>query len=237
MIEDVPEEGESVEHVERRDRRPGRLHGARGHADRPPPLGRGRRLALQRRPHEPDARARARRARGGRRRAGRGHDRAGARARSSCRSRRWRSRRRAATRASSRSARSCAARRRTSTTSRARPPPACSSPRSRPACRSRSACSRSRRSSRARRGSTAPATPCGRALEMADLFAQLRASAAQLTRRLTVAADRRAATLAGRCRRSAQSVARSPGSGTTARTRWSRPTGGSTRTSSASACS
>ena len=39
------------------------------------------------------------------------------------------------------------------------------------------------------------------------------------------------------CRRSAQSAERSPGSATTARTRWSPPTGGSTRTSSASACS
>ena len=42
---------------------------------------------------------------------------------------------------------------------------------------------------------------------------------------------------AGPCPRSAQSVARSPGSETTARTRWSRRSGGSTRTCSASACS
>ncbi len=62
------------------------------------------------------------------------------------------------------------------------------------------------------------------------LFAQLRASARELD-----AAP--SATLAGRCPRSAQSVARSPGSDTTARTRWSRRTGASTRTSSASACS
>ena len=50
--------------------------------------------------------------------------------------------------------------------------------------------------------------------------------------------ERRSRRYHGRpCPRSAQSVARSPGSETTARTRWSRPSGGSTRTCSASACS
>ena len=115
------------------------------------------------------------------RRAARGdHGHAGARARSSCRSRPWRSPRPAAMPASSRSAASSAARRRTSTTSPARPPPACSSRRSRPASRSRSACSRSRprsrRTTRLDKGAEAVRT----GLEMADVFAQLRAAASAL---------------------------------------------------------
>ena len=66
------------------------------------------------------------------------------------------------------------------------------------------------------------------ALEMADLFARLRA---------TADARERVRYTGRPCPRSAQSVARSPVSETTARTRWLRPSGGSTRTSSASACS
>ncbi len=45
------------------------------------------------------------------------------------------------------------------------------------------------------------------------------------------------ATLPPVCRRSAQSAGRSPGSGTTAPTRWSRPSAASTRTCSGSGCS
>ena len=57
----------------------------------------------------------------------------------------------------------------------ARRPPASSSRRSRPAFPSRSACSPRTRSSRRWRGWTRAPRPCARALEMADLFHQLRA--------------------------------------------------------------
>ena len=62
---------------------------------------------------------------------------------------------------------------------------------------------RRERSRRPRRGSTRPPRPCASALEMADLFAQLRAAAR--------APD--SYTAARRCPRSAQSVARSPAFG------------------------
>ena len=146
----------------RRDRRPGRLHGPRGHAPRQQALGRRRRLALQRRRHEPDAAERARRADRSRCLAGRDHGHARAR------------RLRAAARGdgaredaplrvrSSRSARSSAATRRTSSSSRPSAPRACSWQGSRPASRSPSASSRSRRSSRRRRASARPPRPCAR---------------------------------------------------------------------------
>ena len=65
------------------------------------------------------------------------------------------------------------------------------------------------------------------ALEMADLFSQVRKQAQA----------RLAAILARRCPRSAQSVGRSPASGTIGATRWWPRSGASSRTSSASAWS
>ena len=78
------------------------------------------------------------------------------------------------------------------------------------------------------------------ALEMADLFAQLRAAAARwLPRRpLRRAFERLSATLAtlrAACPRSAPSAGRSPASATTGATRWSPRSAASTPTSSASA--
>ena len=117
VIEDAPQDGASVEHVRGEVEVPDGYTVLEGHAARQSPLGRSRRLALQRRRHEPDAAERARCARA-RRASPRTRSRScRSRERSSCRSQRWRSRRRAATRASSRSARSCAETRRTSTTS------------------------------------------------------------------------------------------------------------------------
>ncbi len=63
VIEDIPADPDSVEHVAGRDRRPRRLHRARGHSERPSPLCRDRRRTLQRWDHEPDARLRDRHAR------------------------------------------------------------------------------------------------------------------------------------------------------------------------------
>src|SRR5689334_7669448 len=63
VIEDLPEEGTSVEHVEGEIEVPDGYQ-VIGQPERAPTLGRGRRLALQRRPDEPDARPRAGDARG-----------------------------------------------------------------------------------------------------------------------------------------------------------------------------
>ena len=70
------------------------------------------------------------------------------------------------------------------------------------------------------------------ALEMADVFSQLRAQAAAAR-----AERQRCRYIAARCRRSAPSAERSQPSGTTGATRWWPRSGASTRTSSASACS
>ena len=83
----------------------------------------------------------------------------------------------------------------------------------------------------ARRGSSKGAEAARTALEMADVFAQLRAPRS-CGRAPHVACG---ATLRAPCPRSAQSAGRSPASGTTGATRWSRRSGASTRTSSASA--
>ena len=56
VIEETPPEGRSVEHVRGEIDVPDGYTVARGHAARHPPVGRRRRLALQRRRHEPDAR-------------------------------------------------------------------------------------------------------------------------------------------------------------------------------------
>ena len=100
------------------------------------------------------------------------------RAPSSFRSGRWRSRRPAATRPSSRSAASSAARPPTSTTSPARPPPGSSSRPSRPACPCRfgvlTVDTLEQAMARVDKGAEAVRT----ALEMADLFAHLRAQRA-----------------------------------------------------------
>src|SRR5262249_15200044 len=84
------------------------------------------------------------------------------RARSSCRSRPWRSRRRDGSRASWRSAASSAARRRTSSTSRRKQRAASSLPRSRRASRLHSASSPWRTSSRRKRGSGRAPKRCAR---------------------------------------------------------------------------
>ena len=214
-----------------RDRRPRRLHRARGDAERTPPLRRASssrattassrtgcspaRSRRSRRPASPPTRSRSCRCR----------------ARSSFRSPRWRSRRRAATPASSRSARSCAARRRTSTTSPPRQPPGCSSPAIETgvpvAFGVLTVETVEQAEARIDRAGDAVRT----ALEMADVFAQLRAAQCpRLSRPLRLH-------WLGRCRRSAQSAGRSPASGTTAPTRWWPRTAASIRTSSGSGCS
>ena len=101
------------------------------------------------------------------------------RARSSSRWQRRPSPRRAGSPASSRSAASSAATRRTSTTSRARRRAGSSSPRSRRVSRSRSASSRSTASSQAEPRIEKGAEAVRSALEMADLFSQLRAAASR----------------------------------------------------------
>ena len=160
----------------RRPRRPGGLRRPRGHAAGRAPRRRRRRQPLQRRRHRA---ARGRSPSSSRRgvRATRSRS-CRSPAHSSFRSRRWRSRRRAATPASSRSAASSAATRRTSTSSPARP-------RRAPAGRARD-----RRSGRVRRAHARGRRPGRRparegrrgrshGLEMADVFAQLRAAAAR----------------------------------------------------------
>ena len=98
-------------------------------------------------------------------------------ARSSCRSPRWRSRRRAATPASSRSARSCAARRRTSTTSPPSAPRACSSPAIETGVPVAFGVLTVENVEQAEARIDKAADAVRSALEMADLFARLRASA------------------------------------------------------------
>ena len=135
-------------------------------------------VAVQRRGDDTAAAQRARRARA------RGRDRrtrsrsCPCRARSSCRSPRWRWRRRGASLPSSRSAASSAATRRTSTTSPPRRRQACSSPPSRPACRSPSALLTLDREEQAEQRIDKGAEAVRTALEMADLFANLRAASA-----------------------------------------------------------
>ena len=68
-------------------------------------------------------------------------------------------------------------------------------------------------------------------LEMADLFANLRAAAAQVVSRRRV---RLSLHSSAACPRSAHSAGRSPASATTGATRWSPPSAASTRTSSGS---
>ena len=65
-------------------------------------------------------------------------------------------------------------------------------------------------------------------LEMADLFANLRARCGQVAGALSATTPQAA------CPRSAHSAGRSPASGTTGATRWSPPSAASTRTSSGS---
>ena len=163
----------------RRDRRPRRLHGARGDAAREAPLGGCGGLEVQRRIDERGcSRTRSRRSATPAFRRTRSPS-SRCPVHSSCRSRRWRSRRLGVTPASLRSGRSCAARRRTSTTSRPSARRACSSRRSRRGSRSRSACSPSTRVEQGEERISRAADAVRSALEMADLFARLRASARQ----------------------------------------------------------
>ena len=162
VIEESPPDGVERRARARRGRRPERLHGARGHAARQPPLGRRRRLALQRRRDEPDAPGRARRAHRSGRLAGRDHRDAGAR-RIRAAARRDGAREDAPLRVHRRARRGRARRdaalrlRRAGVRLRA-----CSWPGSRPGCPSRSASSRSTRSSRPRPGSRRRPTPSAR---------------------------------------------------------------------------
>ena len=127
-------------------------------------------------------------------------------ARSSCRSRRWRSRRRAATPASSRSARSCAARRRTSTTSprEARPGLQLAAIETGVPVAFGVLTVDDVEQAEARIDQAAEAVRT--ALEMADLFAQLAGRAPRPSSRLATLPRRDVA-------RSAQSAARSPAFG------------------------
>ena len=217
---------------------PGRADGptgvlrARGRGSRRAPRRRRRRLPVQRRRDDTAARVGARRARGLRRRARRRHGDAGAR-RVRAAARRHGAREdppvRLHRRARLRHPRRHAALRLRLERGRERP---AARRASRPASRSPSACSRSTAPTRPRAASSKGAEAVRTGLEMADLFANLRAAAATLggtrrRRRLPVLSQ-------AACPRSAHSAGRSPASGTTGATRWSPPSAASTRTCSAS---
>ena len=148
-------------------------------------------------------------------------------ARSSCRSPRWRSRRRGATRASSRSARSCAARRRTSSTS----PSEAASGLQLAAIETGVPVAFGVLTvdtvAQGRRGSRAADAVRTRARDGRHVRAAEGERPAGASRQLHWPADVQGLR---------QSAARSPRSGTTARTRWWRRSAASTRISSASAC-